>query len=112
MTNNILKLLALVFSSAFSAGLLITSIVVVDSWSQLEPVAAIDWFSIYGLTLGFGMAPMGFLSVVFTLIAFISVSKRRDEFSQKALWSLALVCTFGTMALLPVYFGEANTAFF
>ena len=112
MTNNISKLLALVFSTAFSAGLLVTSIVIVDSWRQLEPAASIDWFATYGLQLGLVMAPMGGLAVIFSLIAFISEIKRGDELFQNIVWLLAVTCTLGTMALLLVYFGEANTRFF
>jgi hypothetical protein len=112
MTNNVSKLLALVFSTAFSAGLLVTSIVIVDSWRQMEPAASIDWFATYGLLLGLVMAPMGGLAVIFSLIAFVLEIKRGDELFQKVVWLLAVTCTLGTMALLLIYFGEANTRFF
>lgn len=112
MINHISKLLALLFSSGFSAGLLVTSIVIVDSWGQMEPSAAIDWFANYGLTLGIVMAPMGGLAMIFALVAFIYALKRGDTRSQKVLWFLAFSSTIGTMALLVIYFGEANTRFF
>ncbi len=112
MFNNISKILALTFSSAYSAGLLVTSIVIVDSWSQMEPAASIEWFGIYGIILGAVMAPLGFLAVAFTLVAFILVVKKGDTSSQKVTWLLALVFTVASMVLLPIYFLEANTAFF
>ena len=112
LPNYIYKLLALAFSSAFSAGLLVTSVVFVESWRQLEPAASIDWFSIYGLLLGYVMVPMGALALVFTLFAFFSVVRREKQFSQKTVWLFALICTVGMMLLLPIYFGEANTRFF
>ncbi|WP_415400978.1 anthrone oxygenase family protein [Tateyamaria sp. SN3-11] len=112
MITRISKLLALLFSSGFSAGLLVTSIVIVDSWGQMNPAAAVDWFAVYGLTLGFVMAPLGGLAVLFSLVAFVSILIRGKDRAQKIAWLLALACTVGTMALLPIYFGEANTRFF
>ena len=112
MARYLYKLLALVFSSAFSAGLLVTSIVFVNSWRQMEPAASVEWFSIYGLLLGYVMVPMGGLAFVFTLVAFVSVLKEVNRSSLKTIWSLALISTMGMMILLPAYFGEANTRFF
>lgn len=112
MFNNISKILALTFSSAYSAGLLVTSIVIVDSWRQLEPAASIEWFGIYGIILGAVMAPLGFLAVAFALVAFILVVKKGGTSSQKMTWLFALVFTVASMALLPIYFFEANTLFF
>lgn len=112
MIENILKTLALTFSSAYSAGLLVTSIVIVDSWSRMEPAASIDWFGVHGIILGAVMAPMGFLAVAFTLVAFFLVVRKGDTLSQKVAWLLALIFTIASMAVLPMYFFEANTAFF
>jgi hypothetical protein len=112
MLINISKLLALTFSSAYSAGHLVTSIVIVDSWSQMEPAASIAWFGVYGVKLGAVMAPFGFLAVAFTLVAFILVVKKGDTSPQKVKWLLALVFTVASMALLPIYFFEANALFF
>ncbi|MEM7169842.1 MAG: DUF1772 domain-containing protein [Pseudomonadota bacterium] len=106
------KLLALVFSSSFSAGLLVTSMVIVDSWGQMEPAAAVDWFATYGRRLGLVMAPMGGLAMIFSLIAFISTVRSKDDSKGKLVWLFASTCAVGTMVLLPLYFVEANTLFF
>ena len=58
------------------------------------------------------MAPLGFSAVAFTLVAFILVVKKGDTSAQKVKWLLALVFTVASMALLPIYFFEANALFF
>lgn len=71
LTNNgnapmtdIIKLLALIFSTDFSAGLLVTSIVFVPGWRDVDTSKAFIWFSNHTLTLGYLMLPMGVLTLL------------------------------------------------
>ena len=66
------KLLALLCSSGFSVGLILTSVVIVESWASMELAAAIDWFAELGLPLGIVMVPFGGLATVFSAVALLS----------------------------------------
>ncbi len=106
------KLLALLCSSGFSVGLILTSVVIVESWASMEPAAAIDWFAEFGLPLGFVMVPFGGLAVVFSAVALLSTIPSLRKTGMDWYWTAALVLTAATMVLLPVYFWGANTLFF
>ena len=66
------KFLALLCSSGFSVGLILTSVVIVESWASLEPSVAIEWFEEFGLPLGLVMVPFGGLAAVFSAVAFLA----------------------------------------
>lgn len=106
------KLLALLCSSGFSVGLILTSVVLVESWASLEPVAAIDWFKEFGLPLGIVMVPFGGLAMIFSAVALLSTLLSLRTTGVDWYWLAALVLTAATMALLPIYFWGANTLFF
>lgn len=106
------KLLALLCSSGFSVGLILTSVVIVESWASLEPAAAIDWFADFGLPLGFVMVPYGGLAVVFSASALVSTLPSLRKTGLDWYWASAFALTAATMVLLPIYFWDANTLFF
>ena len=106
------KLLALVCSSGFSVGLLLTSIVLVESWGAMEPAAAIDWFVEFGLPLGIVMVPFGGLAAVFAVVTLVLCLFSTSTRQQTVSWLVVAVLTVCTMALLPLYFWDANTLFF
>lgn len=110
--TNVLKLLALVCSSGFSAGLLVTSFVFVPGWRDLEPAKAVDWFSQHGLALGLVMLPMGILALLFILAAARMTYRASGMDRQAILWGLAALAAFGSIIVLPMYFSGANTLFF
>ena len=72
MIARLSKLLALLCSSGFSVGLILTSVVTVESWAGMEPGVAIDWFAEFGLPLGIVMVPFGGLAMVFSAVALVS----------------------------------------
>ncbi|MEM7533942.1 MAG: DUF1772 domain-containing protein [Chloroflexota bacterium] len=109
MNNNISKLLALTFSSAFGTGCLLISVVLVESWRHMEPAAFVDWFSAYGSLMGVVQLPIEALGLLFTLIVFIQVARNNHEATQKVLWFLALIFSIGAILLLPLYFAGTNT---
>lgn len=104
--------LALLCSSGFSVGLILTSVVIVESWASMEPAAAIDWFAEFGLPLGFVMVPFGGLALVFSAVALFSTLPGLRKTGVNWYWLAAFVLTACTMLLLPTYFWEANTLFF
>ncbi len=107
MTVKPWKALALTFSSAYTSGLLLTSVVLVGSWRQMEPPAVVDWFSNYAAMLGGVQAPIEVLAIVFIGVA---AFERRDVRTESTLLFLAGALLVGTLLLLPVYFVGANTA--
>ena len=106
------KFLALLCSSGFSVGLILTSVVIVESWASLEPSVAIEWFEEFGLPLGLVMVPFGGLAAVFSAVAFLAPLLGHRKNGMDWFWFTALVLTAATMLLLPLYFWEANTLFF
>lgn len=110
--TQVLKLLALIFSSGFSAGLLVTSFVFVPGWRDMEATKAVDWFSQHGLILGFVMLPMGVLALLFFFAAAIATYRMNGAGFQSYIWTLAFLAAFGSMVLLVTYFAGANVLFF
>ena len=106
------KLLALLCSSGFSVGLILTSVVIVESWASMEPTAAIDWFAEFGLPLGIVMVPFGGLAMMFSAVALLSTLPSLRKTGVNWYWLAAFVLAASTMLLLPVYFWDANTLFF
>lgn len=112
MIARLSKLLALLCSSGFSVGLILTSVVIVESWASMEPTDAIDWFAEFGLPLGIVMVPFGGLALVFSAVALLSTLPGLRKTGVNWYWVAALFLTACTMLLLPIYFWDANTLFF
>ncbi|WP_100269166.1 hypothetical protein [Epibacterium ulvae] len=112
MIARLSKLVALLCSSGFSVGLILTSVVIVESWASMEPTAAIDWFAEFGLPLGFVMVPFGALALVFSAVALLSTLPSLRKTGVDWYWLAAFMLTACTMLLLPLYFWDANTLFF
>lgn len=109
MSKNISKLLALTCSSAFGTGCLLISVVLVENWRNMEPIAFVNWFSAYGSLLGVVLLPIEILGVIFTLIAFVQILRSNHENLQKMLWFSALIFSIAAILLLPIYFAGTNT---
>ncbi len=112
MIARLSKLLALFCSSGFSVGLILTSVVIVESWANMEPTTAINWFAEFGLPLGFVMVPFGGLALVFSTVAMLSTLPGLRKIGVNWYWLTAFILTACTMLLLPIYFWDANTLFF
>ncbi len=106
------RLLALVSAAGFSAGLLLTSVVIVESWADLDPNAAIEWFATFGLPLGIVMLPFGVAATLFSVVGLLTSAGHGVLTLEKKFWLAAIALSASTLLLLPFYFLEANTLFF
>lgn len=91
---------------AFAGGCLVVSVVMVPSWRKMDPDAFLDWFSENGPRLGLTMLPLEAAGALSAVLAFAGALRRRSN--GRLLWGMSSLCIVATLALLPIYFAQAN----
>lgn len=105
--SKLAQILSLAFMGAFAGGCLVVSIVMVPGWRKMDPEAFLDWFSTNGPRLGSTMLPLEAAGALSAVLAFVGALRRRSN--GRLPWGLSSLCIIATLALLPIYFAQANT---
>lgn len=95
-------------TAAFAGGCLLTQVVTVPHWRDMDPAAFLPHFASAGPATGAVQLPVDVASVLLLgITTYANVKERRPGRTPSALAAAGMA---GTVILLPVYFARANFA--
>lgn len=106
--RHLVQAAALAATAAFAGGGLLTQLVTVPHWRDMDPAAFLPHFATSGPATGAALFPIEVASVLLLgATAYASIKRRRPGWIP---WALATASMVGTVVLLPIYFAGANFA--